>query len=58
MADIDPIDADAPNRPVLADEERCSRKSGPAQNSSIAEPKMQFALQRYKISLSGIRFPR
>jgi len=48
----------AASRPTLLHEERGSRKSGPAQNLSIAEPKMQFALQRYKIGLSGIRFPR
>jgi hypothetical protein len=43
MADVDLIDANAPSRPVLADEERCSRKSGPAQNPSVSEAKMQFA---------------
>jgi hypothetical protein len=43
MTDVDPIDADASRRPFLADEERCSRKSGPAQNPSVSEAKMQFA---------------
>ena len=43
MADVDAINADAPIRPVLADEERGSRKSGPAQNPSVSEAKMQFA---------------
>jgi hypothetical protein len=55
MADVDPIDADAASRPVLADEERCSRKSGPAQNPSVVEAKMQFALRRDKARLLGLR---
>jgi hypothetical protein len=43
MADVDLIDEDAPSRPILVDEKRCSRKSGSAQNPSVSEAKMQFA---------------